>query len=77
VRVKVDGEEEESSGITGHGKRAGERAGGGTGCGRGEEALEERACGVHEQGREDEIALTEYGLVVLAPEQLGGGGLDA
>jgi len=68
VRVKVDGEEYDSGGIAGHGKRAGEWACGrtcGTWSGRGEEALEERARGVHEQGREDEIALTEYGLVVL------------
>lgn len=74
VHVKVDGEEEESGGIAGHGKRAGERACGGMWCGRGEETLEGRARGVHEQGREDEIALAEYGLVVLAPEQLRGGG---
>jgi len=72
VREEVNGEEEESGGVAGHGKRAGERAYGGTRIGRGEEALEERTRGVHEQGREDEVALTEHGLVVLAPEQLGG-----
>ena len=70
VREEVNGEEEERGGIAGQGKRAGERAYGGTRSGRGEEALEERARGVHEQGREDEVALAEYGLVVLAPEQL-------
>lgn len=74
MREEVNGEEEERGGIAGHGKRAGERAYGGTWSGRGEEALEERARGVHEQGREDEVALAEYGLVVLAPEQLRGGG---
>ena len=80
VCEKVNGKEEESGGIAGHGKRAGERACGrtcGTWGGRGEEALEERARRVHEKGREDEIALTEYGLVVLAPEQLRGGGANA
>lgn len=76
MRVKVHGEEDERGGVAGHGKRAGERARGGTWCGRrrgsrGEEALEGRARGVYEQGREDEIALAEHGLVVLTPEELG------
>ena len=67
VREDVDGEEEERGGVTCRGKRAGERAGR---TGRGEDALEERARGVYQQRREDEIALPEYGLVVLAPKHL-------
>ena len=51
VRVDVHGEEEESGGVAGHGERAGEWARGGA-CGAwsggGEDALEERARGVHE-----------------------------
>lgn len=63
----VDGEEEEGAGVAGHGERAGERS-----CWswRGEEAFEERARGVHEQGSKHEVTFTEYGLVVLAPEHL-------
>lgn len=63
----VDGEKEEGGGVAGHGERAGERS-----CRSwmGEEAFEEGARGVHEQGPKDQVPLSEYGLVVLAPEHL-------
>lgn len=63
----VDGEEEERGGVAGHGERAGEWS---WRSWRGEEAFEEGARGVHEQGPEDEVTFAEYGLVVLAPEHL-------
>jgi len=61
----VDREEEEGGGVAGHREGAGERS-----WRRGEEAFEEGARRMHEQGPEDEVTFAEYGLVVLAPEHL-------
>jgi hypothetical protein len=63
----VDREEEEGGGVAGHGERAGEWS---WRCWRGEEAFEEGARGVHEQGPKDEVTFAEHSLVVLAPEHL-------
>jgi hypothetical protein len=63
----VNRKEEERGDVASHGERAGEWSRRPWG---GEEAFEEGARCVHEQGPEDEVTFAEHGLVVLAPEHL-------